>query len=468
MPGARQHQGVDHPAHANERPAAQPSSWLRKPKSKLALCATSGESSMNSSSSSARSAKRGLSDRKIVGQPVDRFGLARHRPLGIEISVEVAAGLDPVEDLDAADLDHAVAAGRVEPGGLGIEDDFAHGLPLSTRARVPRQARMCAHLGFGCRIGRRRCRRRSRRARACPRRASGGRGSRRALPSVMPGRASTRSRWTSAGADTTMTLSNAPSPPVSNSKGMSNSRAGASAWSSDEARRAPRAPRDGRSPPARRARPGLAEHSRGQRVAVEPPVADRPGKRCPMAAISSTSPSPCSRRTSASASNTGTPARSNILATVDLPMPIEPVSASLIMRRSAPRSRSAPSSGSNGMPRMVKWSPSIAIEQLHARPLHPEHADAIADLRPFGVEIGLDEARPRGHEHGASRCRHGTSRPLRRGPARPRWSGSSACPRRSADDRRPPARSRGLVEQPAVDADDANRCRSPSRRAAQR
>ena len=62
------------------------SSWLRKPKSKLALCATSGESPMNSSSSSALSAKRGLSDRKIVAEPVDRFGLARHRPLGIEIS----------------------------------------------------------------------------------------------------------------------------------------------------------------------------------------------------------------------------------------------------------------------------------------------------------------------------------------------------------------------------------------------
>ena len=32
-----------------------------------------------------------------------------------------------------------------------------------------------------------------------------------------------------------------------------------------------------------------------------------------------------------------------------------------------------------------------AVEQLHAAPLHPEHADAIADLRPFGVEIGVDE-----------------------------------------------------------------------------
>ena len=59
-------------------------------------------------------------------QPVDRFGLARHLAIGIEISVEVAAGLDAVEDLDAADLDHAVAAGRIETGGFGIEYDFPH------------------------------------------------------------------------------------------------------------------------------------------------------------------------------------------------------------------------------------------------------------------------------------------------------------------------------------------------------
>ena len=42
----------------------------------------------------------------------------------------MAAGLDPVEHLDAADLDHPVAARRVEPGGFGVENDFPHG-PLS-------------------------------------------------------------------------------------------------------------------------------------------------------------------------------------------------------------------------------------------------------------------------------------------------------------------------------------------------
>src|SRR5690349_3912059 len=32
-----------------------------------------------------------------------------------------------------------------------------------------------------------------------------------------------------------------------------------------------------------------------------------------------------------------------------------------------------------------------AIEELDARALHPEDSDAIADLRPFGFEIGFDE-----------------------------------------------------------------------------
>ena len=149
------------------------------------------------------------------------------------------------------------------------------------------------------------------------------------LAAVMPGRASTRARWTSAGAETTMTLSNAASPPVSNSKGMSNSNAGASPWSAMKRVALVRGPRDGPAPPARRARPGRPAPARQARRG-------RPRRRasCRESAPRSPRPAPagpCSRRTSASASNTGTPASSNIPATVDLPMPIDPVSASLIM-----------------------------------------------------------------------------------------------------------------------------------------
>ena len=41
------------------------------------------------------------------------------------MGVPDAAGRDAIEELDAADLDHAVAVERVEPGRLGVEDDLA-------------------------------------------------------------------------------------------------------------------------------------------------------------------------------------------------------------------------------------------------------------------------------------------------------------------------------------------------------
>ena len=41
--------------------------------------------------------------------------------------MKMPAGLDAVDDLDAADLDHSVAAQRVQSGGFSVEDDFAHG-----------------------------------------------------------------------------------------------------------------------------------------------------------------------------------------------------------------------------------------------------------------------------------------------------------------------------------------------------
>ncbi|MFK4654323.1 hypothetical protein ABIF97_004257 [Bradyrhizobium japonicum] len=34
---------------------------------------------------------------------------------------------DAVEDLDTADFDQAIASERIEAGGFGIENDFAHG-----------------------------------------------------------------------------------------------------------------------------------------------------------------------------------------------------------------------------------------------------------------------------------------------------------------------------------------------------
>ena len=63
------------------------------------------------------------------------LGRARHRPIGIEIGMERAPGLAPVEQFDAADLDHPVAGQRAEAGGLGIENDLAHAPSMNRRRR---------------------------------------------------------------------------------------------------------------------------------------------------------------------------------------------------------------------------------------------------------------------------------------------------------------------------------------------
>src|SRR5947209_16889117 len=55
-----------------------------------------------------------------------REGFRRHLALGIEVAVKGLAGWHAIEDLDAADLDQPVAPQRVEAGGFGIENDFAH------------------------------------------------------------------------------------------------------------------------------------------------------------------------------------------------------------------------------------------------------------------------------------------------------------------------------------------------------
>ncbi len=72
----------------------------------------------------------GLSPRKAVLRPWILLGLGRHVALGVEVGVEMVAGAHVVEQLDAADLDHAVPGERVEARGLGIKNDLAHWAPF--------------------------------------------------------------------------------------------------------------------------------------------------------------------------------------------------------------------------------------------------------------------------------------------------------------------------------------------------
>ena len=67
-----------------------------------------------------------LAGEKFAGQAVHGKRFRRHVALGIDVAVKRLPRRHAVEDLDAADFDEPVAAQRIEAGGFGIENDFAH------------------------------------------------------------------------------------------------------------------------------------------------------------------------------------------------------------------------------------------------------------------------------------------------------------------------------------------------------
>ena len=74
-------------------------------------------------------------------QPVHRKGFLRHVPFGIDVDVERLPRRHAVEHLDAADFDQAIAAQRIEAGGFGVENDFAHD---AQDGRVTQRIRLAA------------------------------------------------------------------------------------------------------------------------------------------------------------------------------------------------------------------------------------------------------------------------------------------------------------------------------------
>ena len=80
---------------------------------------------------------------------MDCFRVARHRPLGIEISVEMTARLDTIEHLYAADLDYAIAPACIQSRGFGVEDDFPHSVNLFTSGQA-KAIENVPHLGLSC------------------------------------------------------------------------------------------------------------------------------------------------------------------------------------------------------------------------------------------------------------------------------------------------------------------------------
>ena len=63
---------------------------------------------------------------EFAGQGVNLKCGFRHVAFGIEVTMESLAGRETIDEFDAADLDQAIALGRIEPCCLGIENDLAH------------------------------------------------------------------------------------------------------------------------------------------------------------------------------------------------------------------------------------------------------------------------------------------------------------------------------------------------------
>src|SRR5437588_11098844 len=155
---------------------------------------------------------------------MDLQGRLRHIAFRVEITMECFAGREPIEELDAADLHQAIPGERIEPGGFGIQDNFAH---RCSSAGANHRLRIVATLCKMSRICARVCSKlcelsttKSARPRFC---ASGICLARSVanFSSVMPGRSKARARWTSAGAETTTTASHCDSAVVSNNRGIS-------------------------------------------------------------------------------------------------------------------------------------------------------------------------------------------------------------------------------------------------------
>jgi len=80
---------------------------------------------MNSRKSSAMSSKKRFVLQEFDGETMHVHRVTVDVALRVDVAVELAAGGDAIDDLDAAKLDQAVAVVGIEPRRLGIHDDLA-------------------------------------------------------------------------------------------------------------------------------------------------------------------------------------------------------------------------------------------------------------------------------------------------------------------------------------------------------
>src|SRR5574338_74826 len=126
VPGARQRERVYHPAHCDRRSAATLKLEIEEAEIETRVVRDQRAVSEELEQLLDLVGKARLVRQKEVAEAVDFLGLERHVPVGVEISVEMPAGLDAVVDLDAADLDDPVAGCRIQSSRLGVENNLTH------------------------------------------------------------------------------------------------------------------------------------------------------------------------------------------------------------------------------------------------------------------------------------------------------------------------------------------------------
>ena len=89
-----------------------------------------------------------LVGKELAGKAVHGEGFGRHGTFRIDVAVKGLSGRHAIDHLDTADFNQPVAAQRVEAGGFGIENDFAHGLVR----KAANQLRRCGILATCCRM----------------------------------------------------------------------------------------------------------------------------------------------------------------------------------------------------------------------------------------------------------------------------------------------------------------------------
>jgi hypothetical protein len=130
MPLSRERERVDHPRQADGIAAAPLQLAVEKAEVEPGIMRDQRRVGDEVEQVLHRMVKRRVLRQEFDAQSMHARRLLGHVAFGMKVGVEDAARLDPVDELDAADLHHPVAARETQSGGFGVEHDLPHGVDL--------------------------------------------------------------------------------------------------------------------------------------------------------------------------------------------------------------------------------------------------------------------------------------------------------------------------------------------------